>query len=75
MKNYTIFFYIFLLIFISKINAGPAALATCMGICLAPRHLACATGLLFGPIYTKCMALASVQCAGQCYLTLPAPTP
>lgn len=75
MKNYTIFFYIFLLIFISKINAGAGVFAVCMGYCLAPRQLACATSLLFGPIYTKCMALATVQCAGQCYLTLPAPTP
>ena len=76
MKNYTIFFYIFLLIFISKINAGPAAFTVCMGYCMAPSHLACAisTGG-FVPIYTKCMTLASVRCAGNCYLTMPAPTP
>lgn len=75
MKNYTIFLYIFLLIFISKINAGPAAFTICMGYCMAPSQLACATGVFFGPIYPKCMALATVRCAGQCYLTMPAPTP
>ena len=75
MKNYTIFLYIFLLIFISKINAGPGTFTVCMGLCLAPRHLACAAVIPIAPVYGKCMVAATVQCTGSCYLAMPVPVP
>ena len=68
MKNYMILLFILQLVFISSVNGGIGAYATCMGLCMAPRNLACIAAEAFGPVYTKCIGVATVQCAGTCYL-------
>ena len=67
MKNYIILLFILQLFFISSVNGGIGAYAT-WGLCLAPRNLACIAAEALGPMYTKCMGVATVQCAGTCYL-------
>lgn len=68
MKHYMILLYILLFIFISTVSGGAGAYVSCLGICMAPRNLACIATLAFGPVYAKCMGVATVQCAGTCYL-------